>query len=178
MNWTPLIAPLIAPFAMHLVGRMLDGPEAALRRRLLDDVAIRDSLPDGAEKSAYAGAVVVDARKLLNLRGVLNAQRSCTQLLCVASIGTIYLVLCVLLLPPAMKVPSAIGALVYLAGAVWLARGRGRIGRIRQGIEQLEDPSRWIWRHALLSPWWLPEGKIERLVRSAEDLIQSRVERI
>lgn len=178
MNWSPLIAAVIAPLAIHLVGWMFNGPEVVMRQRLLDDIAIRDGLPEGAEKAAYADTVVTDARKLLNLRGVINAQRSCTRMLWVAATGLLLLVVCVAVLPMAMKIPSAIGAAAYLFGVVILVRARGRIVRIRKGIEDLEEASRWIWRHALLLPLRLTEKKVAGLVRSAEDLIQPRVERV
>lgn len=178
MNWTPLIAAVIAPFAIHLAGWMFNGPEGVLRQRLLDDITIRDSLPEGAEKAAYAGTVVTDARKLLNLRGVINAQRSCTQMLWVAAPGFLVLATCAVVLPTAMKIPSAIGAVGYFIGLVMLLRARGRIVRIRKEVEALEETSRWIWRSAFLLPLRLSEKKIEGLIRSAEDVIQPRVERV
>lgn len=176
MNWTPLIAAVIAPFAIHLVGLMFNGPEGALRQRLLDDITIRDSLPDGAEKAAYADSVVTDARKLLNLRGVINVQRSCTRMLWVAVTGCLVFLACALVLPT--KIPSAIGAVIYFIGALILLRARLRIGRIRKEVEDLEETSRWIWRSAFLLPWRLSEKKVEALIRSAEDVVQPRVERV
>ena len=176
MNWTPILAAALGPLVVYLISRLSNGPEEALRKRVLDDIKIRDALGEGTvEREAYDKTILLDVKRIHNLRDIVDAQRSSAVAMWVLGTTSVFFLVGALSGAAEYDWPLFAVSVSYFAGFLAMLGARSRIKRFRARVETLDSRSDWIWRNALAAPFTMNKSKVDEVVRRADGLIAKRI---